>query len=115
MVESFQDQRGGNNTLIAGREKWAWNHFKRRFNLIDNFTPKRGHLNFSWDNRHHFRHDPTVQTQDDIGDRILKRLDRCYHSDSLLRSTLDISSSILPGFNLSDHAPLLINLQQRLP
>lgn len=55
-----------------------------------------------------------MQASDDIGDRILKRLDRCYHSVGLLRSSLDISSSILPGFNLSDHAPLLIDLQQRL-
>lgn len=114
MVEGFQYQRGGKNTLVAGREKRVWNHFKCRFNLVDNFAPKRGHLLYSWDNRKQFRHNPTAQSRDNIGDRILKRLDRCYHSAGLLCSSLEPSSTICPGFNLSDHAPLLINLQQCL-
>lgn len=110
MVENFQDQRSGTNSPLAGKEKRVWNHFKRRLNLIDNFTPKQGHLHFLWDNRQQFRHDPMVQASEAIDYWILKRLDRCYHSANLSRSILDISSTILSGFNLLDHAPLLVTL-----
>lgn len=106
MIESNQDQIGGNCTTIAGSERRAWQHFARHLLLEDTFCARPGHLRFSWDNRRCFRHSPHLHISAD-GHRTLRRLDRIYCYSQEKNSRFNITSTILPGFALSDHAPVL--------
>ncbi|CAM6094401.1 unnamed protein product [Calypogeia fissa] len=110
-VEDPADQRGGKGkgSLIAGQEKIAWLHFKRRFKLEDSHFLRPGMLKFSWDNQRKDRHDPASQAGDISRSRCLRRLDRVYYSDC--NNKLCISTSILPGYFFSDHAPVLAQIE----
>lgn len=106
MIETEGDQLGGLCTLIAGREKRAWQHLVRHLQLEDTFGAKPGHLRFSWDNRRCFRHSPNLRISSD-GHRTLRRLDRVYCFCQERNPKFNLTSTILPGFALSDHAPVL--------
>lgn len=106
MIENSGDQRGGACSLVAGREKRAWRHLKRHLLLEDSFVSRPGHLSFSWDNCRRFRHTPDLLVNPS-GSRTLRRLDRVYRSSQKRNSEFNLESTILSGFSLSDHAPVL--------
>lgn len=109
MIKDLRDQCGRPSSLISGSEKRAWNHLRRRLHLYDTFIQHPGHLAFSWDNQHLYRHTPTAQTIH-LGCHTLRRLDRIYSLDPSRNHLFNISSTILPGFSLSDHAPILATI-----
>lgn len=108
MIERPQDRKGGSGKLVEGPEKQKWLHLKRKFCLEDTFLPAYGFLNYSWDSKKKKRHNPVVQSTCPIKERKLRRIDRIYiTSSSRKKLNFTLSSQILPGFNLSDHAPVL--------
>lgn len=107
MVIALEDRRGGSSRILAGREKGAWNRFSRKFCLEDTFHYKPGHLKYSWDSKRLHKHDPNVQNLPKIGDKVLKRLDHIYIFDFARLHPFSATSTILPGFSLSNHAPVL--------
>lgn len=110
MIEHSRDQKGGTRSVVSRPEKRAWKHFLRRMKVEDSFCYKVGHLKFSWDSKKQFCHVPNVQSGP-LGDRILRRIDRIYVPDNLTNTKFTASSStILPGFAFSDHAPALLSL-----
>lgn len=44
MVESQGDKKGGTGKILRGVEWHAWNHFKRRFHLVDSHVLKPDYL-----------------------------------------------------------------------
>lgn len=107
MIELHSDQVGGDGHIIRGREARAWTNLTRTFNLTDSYQRRPGHLKFSWDNQRLHRHHPANFDGRQFGARTLRRLDRIYAPRSSRRFTNSVSSTILPGFALSDHAPVL--------
>lgn len=63
----------GSGGVAAGRESRAWKQLIRKFSLADSFTPRRGHLLFSWDSMQLHCHNPANTTRPP-GGRILRRL-----------------------------------------
>jgi exonuclease III len=61
MVEREVDCKGGRMETMAGAERIAWNNVKRRFHLEDSFSPRPGHLSFSWDSGGKHRHVLEIQ------------------------------------------------------
>lgn len=106
MIESGHDQVGGQCTTLGGRERRAWQHLARHLQLEDTFRPRPGHLLFSWDNRRSYRHSPNLLLSP-AGSRTLRRLDRIYCYNQEKNPKFNLHSTILPGFALSDHAPVL--------
>ncbi|KAL3701849.1 hypothetical protein R1sor_019871 [Riccia sorocarpa] len=116
MTLNHEDHIGGTGTPIGGEERTAWNLLQGNLTLRDTFVPKNGQISFSWDNKRKVflrdDHSP-VQSINPLDPtltkgRILKRLDRVYAHEDLL--TRKFTSSILPGFMLSDHLPVLASL-----
>lgn len=68
-----------------------------------------GHLLFSWDSMQQHRHNP-VNTTRPPGGRILRCLDRTYFCMDGTGLPWEFSSTILPGFAFSDHAPVWADL-----
>lgn len=112
MIEALEDQCGRPSSLISGSEKRAWNHLKRRLHLCDTFHQRPGHLAFSWDNQRLYRHTSTAQSLH-LGNRTLRRLDQIYSLDPARNHVFNISSTILLGFSLSDHATILATHSQQ--
>lgn len=109
MFEAQSDQLGGGDGCLAGRENRAWSQLVRKLQLKDTFSPRHGHLRFSWDSMRLHRHNPANGNAigyPGLGNRTLRRLDRIYLTDSSLGPRLGCSSTILPGFAFSDHAPV---------
>ena len=87
MYKSEADQKGGDQSVIEGRERLAWQHLKRRLHLEDTFCYCPGHLRFSWDNMKRGRHIPQTQ-EGNIGPRRLRRLARMYAHEQLMPAHL---------------------------
>jgi endonuclease/exonuclease/phosphatase family metal-dependent hydrolase len=105
MVEYEADLKGGAHNVLRGSEKAAWSHSQRIFHFWDTHAPKPGHLDFLWDSMHLHRH--TRRTQDGrLTNHTLRRLDRIYSFEQPRSPKFSIKSTILPGFSLSDHAPV---------
>lgn len=102
MIEQVADQLGGTPHTFAGREFQAWHELCSTFRFQDTFTIRNYSLSFSWDNKRTFAPIPVDITQ--MGDRILRHIDRTYITEE---SKLAVTSTIMPGFNLSDHALVL--------
>lgn len=111
MIELAADHVGGDGQVIRGREARAWANLVRTFNLIDTYVFQPGHLRFSWDNQRLHRHNPMNINGRQFGARNLRRLDRIYALRLSRNFNLSISSTILPGFALSDHAPVLATIK----
>lgn len=109
MIERFYDQRGKNQTIINREEKKVWLHLMQRLKVEDSFVHKDGcRLYFSWDNKRRFRHVPYAQYLP-LGDHILQRIDRIYTPMKQGETKIKESHSfIMPGFLMSDHAPMLL-------
>jgi endonuclease/exonuclease/phosphatase family metal-dependent hydrolase len=110
MMEFNSDHKGGAASTIQGGEKKAWLILKRKLRLEDSFHLKQGHLAFSWDSKAIGRHVAENQARLQPGRR-LQRLDRVYSFDTKSAGKYQIHSLVLPGFNLSDHAPVLAELK----
>lgn len=111
MVLSPSDRRGGSGRIVVGGEKRAWNRLARKFYLVDSFVYKPGHLKYSWDSKRKFRHNPVVQLLPPIGDRVLKIIDRIHFSEFARQCPFTITSTILAGYFLSDHAHVLATIR----
>lgn len=111
MVDKIGDRKGGSNRIVKGGEKSSWNRLCRKLCLVDSYIYKPGHLKYSWDSKKRGRHDPAVQALQNIGERVLKRLDRIHFCDFARASKFTICSSIMPGYCLSDHAPVLATIR----
>lgn len=107
MVELASDQIGGRMRPIVGNKGATRRNLKSKFNWEDTHHLIPGCLKYNWGNRRAFRHVPNVSHDTSTG-RILRRIDRCYAPIPTTRSKFTVSSSILPGICLSDHAPVLI-------
>lgn len=57
------------------------------------------------------RQNPFVQSSPHLGDWVIKRLDRIYYCESSRGCPFSLSSTILPNFYLSNHAPVLGTLK----
>lgn len=115
MIEIMDDHVGGEGKVIYGREARAWANLVRKYNLMDTFVYRAGHLRFSWDNQRTHRHDPTNIDGQQFGRRILRRLDRLYAPRPSRISAVVVYSTILPGFALSDHAPIVGTFKMGVP
>lgn len=115
MIDAQGDRKGGSGKILKGVERRAWNHFKRRFNLVDSHVLKLDYLKYSWDSKHIHRHNPWVQNCQNIGKRVLKRIDCIYSSQCRLSNSCSISSSILPKYCFSNHAPMLARISTSGP
>lgn len=77
------------------------------FNLMDTFSPTRGHLRYSWDGMHLHIHNPA--NANSLGSRNLCQLDRVYWAEAR-GGQVACQSLILPGFSFSDQAPIWAKL-----
>lgn len=111
MVEYHADHVGGEGQIIRGREARAWKNLAKKYNLTDTFTPREGHLRFSWDNQRVHRHNPANVDELQFGPRILRRIDRIYAPQLSRGFSTTVTSIILPGYSLSDHAPVVASLK----
>lgn len=111
MITSASDQRGGDGSVIRGREARLWEQLTRKFNFRDSFTPQRNSLLFSWDNKRQHRHNPANIDFSRFGARTLRRLDRIYLPTFSSAFPFTASSKILPGFAFSDHAPIVATIR----
>lgn len=109
MIDHPTAQWGGTGGVASGREGRAWAQLLRKFSLLDSFSPRRGHLQFSWDSMQHHRHNPANSTRPP-GDRILRRIDRTYFAQGGPGTPWEFTSTILPGFAFSDHAHVWADL-----
>lgn len=107
MVEDILDRKGGSGKVVCGREKGAWKRLIRKFCLEDSNVYKVGHLKYSWDSKKIHQHNPIIQNKKNIGDRVLKRIERIHCTVTQSRNTFQVTSSILPGFAFFDHAPVI--------
>lgn len=120
MFEHRRDQLGGADGSLSGREYkvCSWSQLVRKFKLSDTFAPVRGHLRFNWDSMRLHKHNP-INGSSPSGTRMLRRLDQIYVADSPSNNSLGCTSTILPGFAFSDHAPVVAkmtpNVGQRRP
>lgn len=105
MVESCTDHKGGSSAILNGIELRVWHRLHKMLNLEDLYQHRPGQLWFRWDSKNIHRHGPLVQSRLVIGDRVLKRPDWVYSSVPSQRRKFNITSTILPGFALPDHAP----------
>lgn len=112
MIDQAGDHIGGVGQVVGGREARAWASLNRKFVLRDTFTHQPGHLRFSWDNHKCHRHNPLRSGTLLEDGRVLRRLDRIYGPIPSNNFNLVISSSILPGMALSDHAPVIATIQK---
>lgn len=115
MVLAATDRRGGSRLIVVGRGKRAWNHLARKLCLTDTFQYKSGHLKYLWDTKRRFRHDPIVQLQPQIGDRVLKRIYWVHHSKFSRHCPYTITSTILPRYCMSDHALVVATIRSAAP
>lgn len=69
MVKDHLNRKGGSSRIVNGREKSAWKRLARKLCLV-------GHLNYTWDSKKRHHHNPMVRNSVNIGDRVLKRIDR---------------------------------------
>lgn len=110
MIECSEEQRGGNYSTILGDEKHAWFHLLRRMKVDDTILYRPDHLRFTWDSKKRFRHVLAMQYAP-LQDRVPRKIDRGYCP--IVKGTSKILSAqltILPGFPLSDHAPMLLSI-----
>lgn len=111
MFELPGDHIGGDGKVVFGREARAWTNLVRQLNLRDTFEHRVGHLRFSWDNQRRHRHNPANVDGQMFGTRILRRLDRLYAPRPSNNFSIEVTSTILPGFAMSYHAPVLGSLR----
>lgn len=78
----------------------------RKFKIQDTFAPNTYSLNFSRDNHRSHRHRPGNVNFDIFGQRVLRRLGKIY-CPSMGSTRMVASSSIIPCFAFSDHAPVV--------
>lgn len=114
LIDATSDQWGGTLNTVAGQERGAWAQLLRKFQFKDTFSPRNGHLKFSWDSLQVHRHNP-VNSSLPPNHRTLRRIDRIYWAKSNTGPTIECSSTILPGFAFSDHAPVWANLKVGRP
>lgn len=108
MIESPTDHIGGDGQIIRGREARAWKNLARKLNLTDTFIHKVvRQLCFSWDNQRLHRHNPANADGLQNGSRIFRRIDRIYAPRQTRSFSIIVSPTTLPGFALSDHAPVV--------
>lgn len=112
MITNRCDQLGGEGSIVKGREARIWASLMRHLNVQDTFSPVRGSLSFSWDNKRIHRHNPANVNFHLYGARTLRRLDRIYSPPSFDSLSAVISTKIIPGMALSDHAPVLALIQK---
>lgn len=111
MTVDASDGRGGEGGPIRGREARAWANLVRSHGMLDTFQVRDGQLRFSWDNHQLHRHNPATGTGPISATRILRRLDRIYAPQYSRAFPCKVSSRILSGFALSDHAPVLASIR----
>lgn len=107
MIKAHCDHVGSTGKIIYGREARAWTNMARKFNLMDTFEQRVGHLRFSWDNQRVHRHNLANVDGRRFGARVLRRIDRFYAPRPSRVYNHTVTSTILPGYALSDHAPIL--------
>lgn len=110
MVEAITDRKEASGKFVQGVEKGAWNKLTHMFWLQDSFQHVPSHLRYSWDSKKRHRHDPNVQARAHIAKYVLKCIDRIYSTTSACRKLM-VTSTILPSFCLSDHAPIIAKIQ----
>lgn len=76
---------------------------------MDSFDPHPGHLRYSWDSLRSHRHNPRHELHPPRN-RVLRRLDWVYFSQGGTGPIGLCTSTILPGFAFSDHAPVWATL-----
>lgn len=97
--------------MLNDTELRAWRCFKRNLCLANSFVAKPGHLCFSWDNKRRHRHNLLVQNSPILGKHVIRWIDHIYHFISSHTCPFSMTSTILPGFCLLDHALILTTLQ----
>lgn len=107
MITAASDHKGGDGSIIRGREAKLWACLTRKFNLRDTFVADSKSLRFSWDNRRIHRHNPANLDFSCYGERTLRRLDKILMPTQSHTFPFAATSCILPGFAFSDHAPVI--------
>lgn len=111
-LELPSDRWGGSRRVLSGTELRAWHHFKWKLCLEDSFVAKLGHPCFSWVIRDATGTIHLLSALLYWGSvYIIKWLDHIYLSTSSRTYLFSLLSTILPGFCLSDHAPILVALK----
>ncbi|KAL3702321.1 hypothetical protein R1sor_020343 [Riccia sorocarpa] len=119
MIINEADQVGRSFSGLAAAEKEAWETMITELRLGENFERKPEGRWFSWDNLHRRREvrspdsentSPLVAPEQDNSIKILKRLDRVYLSEEL--KSRQKRYEILDNLNRSDHAPVLMVLEE---
>lgn len=82
----------------------------RKLYLVDSYIYKVDHLKYSWDSKKKHRHNPRMPNRPNIGDQVLKRIDRIYSSISVHRGNFQTSSTIMLGHCFSDHAHVVATI-----
>jgi hypothetical protein len=71
----------------------------------DTFIPVPGRIKYTWDTKHTFTGVPFVSP---AGDRRLKCINCGYAPLELASMCFLVTSRIIPGYNISDHLPILL-------
>lgn len=111
MVGASSDRKGASSKILQGVEKGAWTRLKRKLWLEDPFAYTPSTLRYSWDSKRKHRHNPSIQNGMLIGKRVLKLIDRIHSTATPTSRNLKVKSTILLGFCVSDHAPVLAKVR----
>lgn len=112
MIDNVSDQCGGIGQVVNGHEARAWTSLNHKFRMRDMFIHQQGHLRYNWDNHKNHRHNPLRHGAVESEGQILRRLDRIYGPQASNSFNLALSSLILPGLTLSDHAPVIATIRK---
>ena len=126
MLEDPQDRRGGSRLTIQGQELANWERLVFKLRISDawhlsNIQRGAGSLQFSRSDRKGGRPRDNTSGSQPWGESVVReevdherlnesRIDRIYLSDYF--AILEGEITIMPGTTLSDHAPVLLTLQQ---